>query len=323
MEKMQATENYTIDDLNLISMVKALWERKLFIFIFTSVFIIIGIIYVFFIATPLYRATTTLYPTNQEKSTSSQLQVLATQFGFGGISSSDNYNITDVVKSRMIIKKIIDKKWKTSKNNNKEVYLYDFWDIKGANAWIRKEKTIERIKELISVEKDKETGLISISILTEEPQLSADIVNYIVVEATNYIIEAQQKSGAEKRIFIEQRLVETKNELNNAEEALKEFREKNRAIFETPELQLEYERLLRNIDIKLEIYLTLQKQKELALIEEKKDTPIINVLDIGEMPLKKAKPHRAVLLIIFSLSGIILSVISSFLIDQSNYFLKS
>ena len=60
----------------------------------------------------------------------------------------------------------------------------------------------------------------------------------------------------ETRQFIDERLLATESELERAEEALKLFREKNRSIFESPQLQLEQERLGRDVAVLISVFTT-------------------------------------------------------------------
>ncbi len=314
-ENASKTTDNDEEFFDLFYLIKVIWHKRLLIISITSAFIVLGVIYAFFIATPMFRSSTTLYPADQEKTPNTQLQMIAAQFGITGLSSTNNYNIPDVVKSRRIRKKIVERKWETQSAPRENIHLYDFWEIDHENIRMRKELAIEKLGELISVGSDDETGLITISILTEEPQLSANIVNFIAQEVKNYIRNEQQKQIEKNMQFIKQRLSGTKTELIEAEEKLKEFKEKNRNIAETPELQLEYSRLERNIMIKQEVYLTLEKQKELAMIEATKEEPVINILDIGEKPIKKAKPKRSMLLIAFTLIGFVIALIVIFIVN--------
>ena len=91
-----------------------------------------------------------------------------------------------------------------------------------------------------------------------------------------------------------------KEQLAEFEEVLKVFRERNRSIMESSQLQLELERLMRDVEIQTQIYITLQQQYELARIEEVKETPFVVVLDEGKPAVKKDKPKR-ILIIVFSM----------------------
>ena len=93
-----------------------------------------------------------------------------------------------------------------------------------------------------------------------------------------------------------------KQDLTKAENTLKEFREKNRQVL-SPQLLLEQERLIRDVQINATIYTELRKQFELVKIEEVKNIPIINIMDTARAPAKKDKPKRAIIVLsVFFLS---------------------
>ena len=96
--------------------------------------------------------------------------------------------------------------------------------------------------------------------------------------------------GAE---WIGKRLSEVETELHAAEDTLKEFRERNRRVIDSPELLLQQARLERGVTLKSTIFLELKKQYELAKIEEIKKVSIVSVLDHGRVPVKKERPRRA------------------------------
>ena len=61
---------------------------------------------------------------------------------------------------------------------------------------------------------------------------------------------------------------------------------------EAPELGLQYARLVRELKIQETIFELLKQQYEQARIQEMKDTPTVQVLDIAKPPEKKSRPHR-------------------------------
>ena len=87
-----------------------------------------------------------------------------------------------------------------------------------------------------------------------------------------------------------------KQDLTKAENRLKEFREKNRQVL-SPQILLEQERFIRDVQINATIYTELRKQFELVKIEEVKNVPIINVLDKARAPIKKSSPKRAIIVL--------------------------
>ena len=63
------------------------------------------------------------------------------------------------------------------------------------------------------------------------------------------------------------------------------------------------------MEVKKEVYLTLQQQLELARIEEVKQSPILHILDHAYPPSKKSSPDRIIFLIVFLLLGLFFSSI--------------
>jgi len=126
----------------------------------------------------------------------------------------------------------------------------------------------------------------------EEPQLAADVANQITAELDDYTRTKRRTNATLQREFIEQRMKEVEEQLGRSEIALKEFRERNRRIMDSPQLMLEQERLARDVQINSTVFIELKKQLEIAKIEEIKNIPIINVLDPARPPVTKSYPIR-------------------------------
>ena len=98
-----------------------------------------------------------------------------------------------------------------------------------------------------------------------------------------------------------------KKELENSELELKDFKERNRGYEGSPELFMIFSQLFREVEAKKEVYLTLQKQLELARIEEVKQSPILHILDYAVPPIRKSSPNRLFFLIASIFFGIAFS----------------
>lgn len=75
----------------------------------------------------------------------------------------------------------------------------------------------------------------------------------------------------------------------------------DRQIEKLPPLVLEYARLLRDVKVQEQVYELLVAQYEEARIQETKDTPTVEVLDLARKPQKKVRPVRW--LFVLSLTG--------------------
>ena len=76
-----------------------------------------------------------------------------------------------------------------------------------------------------------------------------------------------------------------------------------------PEIGLEYVRKLRNVKYYETIYEILAKQFEAAKIDEAKNAPVIQVIDVAVQSEKKSRPHRSIIVLLAALAGLILAII--------------
>jgi len=302
-EQNKNTEEYEID---LVEVIKNLYRNRILISIITGVFMLIGIIYSFSI-TPTYKATLTMYPAAGESKVGG-LMSMASSFGMNvGGGAKETYNVEDVIKSRTIAEEIVLHKWKTNKFL-KPVNLLEFSKIEVKDSIAAIYSAISMYDQMISVETNKESGLMQINIESEDPLMSAEIANYLGVAVTKYI---QKNEGikAERNItHIVKRLNEVSKELVIAEENVKDYRLNNRDVY-SPQAQLELARFSRVLGIKQGVFLTLSQQKELAEIEKIKRSPVINILDKASVPLFKIKPRKSLIYIGFTFIGVIIGIL--------------
>ena len=318
------------DEIDLKALFQLLWNDRKRIIQITAFVTFIGVIYAL-LATPLYKSTITMYPSGQESSGQlSQFQGMASTFGFDLGGGELSFHIPDIVESRRLKTELIYKKWNSEKFET-PVNLIHYWEIDDTTGislnpinWIKalfasdeNEKSDNALEwetaalgilnGRISINENK-SGLILVEILMEEPEIAADIVNIIYTAIEVFTVETHSKQAKLNRKFIERRQIEVKEQLTESEEALKVFREQNRSIIESPQLQLEIERLMREVEIKTQVYITLQQQYELASINEVKETPSVLVLDEGMPAVEKDQPKRKPIVIVAMFLGGLLSI---------------
>ena len=326
------------NDIDISKISKVIIDKKMNIIFLTLLGFFLSISYIF-IATPYYQSYISINPIGDNINSSRSgggLQSLASEYGvnlnIGDINDKPSFHIPDIVNSRLLKKAVINNKWNTI--NNQSIDLINYWKINdttkfsvikfiknsiglnsSANMNLRfMDVAITKLTDQILVQ-EEESGLIVITVLMEEPQLSADIANYISIYIKEYVSKITLSYSSTHREFIEERLQYSKDELSNSEEELKEFSEKNPFVVDTPELQLQRGRLLRNMEVNQQVYITLRQQYEMARINELKETPVINILDFGEPASDIAKPQK--LLIIFLTTLIFMASASTFFIIRN------
>lgn len=137
----------------------------------------------------------------------------------------------------------------------------------------------KRLAESISITENRESKLYTVSIkLKENPSLVKKVIEDIYLSIIDYSNKIVNAKALEKRIFIENRIIEVKSELEKTENEMLLFLENNINIT-SPNLQLERERIQRDINLYSTVYINLSDQLELAKIEEKDTTSSIFLLD--------------------------------------------
>ena len=285
-------------------------------------FFLFGLFYVFTSDT-LYKSTITLYPAGELSDSSNILSQLSEYTETFGVSmpTKSNYYIPDIIDSYSLKNEIVNKKWNSKKFPNK-TNLIEYWEINDYsfleriitylklnfnNNFFDKDlydlnKAINKLDKLISVN-EAYSGLIEVEVLFEEPQLSADIANYISQYVINFVNKELKKFARKTKTFTEERFKIAENELIDSEDKLTDFRKEYPLINDTPELQLLRLRLARNVEVNQEVYITLRNQLEIAKIEESKERLFINILDKAYPSIKKEHPKIFLLLFIFSFLG--------------------
>ena len=293
-----------------------LYLKKSIIILSMIIFSIIGLTFSFFF-TKFYTAQISLYPAKKDTMQAlGQFQSLANNFGMNMPDNNQNFNIPDVVKSRLIANKVLNQKWSTK--DGEKINLYHLWKIdkksffnqfvnSNIDTAYNKEKAIKIFSECVDVIENRMSGLIQINVRLEDPLISASIANFIGKQVQLYIQKENSAQSTIEKLFISERLSIVKNELEKSELELKIFKERNRGYEDSPELFMVFSRIFRDVEAKKRVYLTLQQQLELARIEEVKQSPILHILDYAIAPSRKSSPNRLLFLILSSLFGFISS----------------
>jgi uncharacterized protein involved in exopolysaccharide biosynthesis len=246
-----------------------------------------------FLMPKYYRANAIILPETDKNKLSSMgsLAGLASLAGVN-VSGGDISRLYPVIlTSESVLTAVIDRRYLTDRFKD-SVNLIQYMELDEGSPAKNLDEALKRLKDLMAVNLDVKTSVVSASVEMREPRLAADVLNATLTEMDLFLREKRTTSATEQRKWIESRLVQVNVELRGAEESLKNFREKNRRVMDSPQLMLEQERLAREVQVKGTIDLELRKQAEIAKIDEIKQITTINVLDEGREPIKKERPKR-------------------------------
>ena len=151
-----------------------------------------------------------------------------------------------------------------------------------------------------------------LTVSAPEPVLARDVAMALIEELDAHQREYNKAKTSEARQFIEERIIDTEKELQGAEEALKNFRDRNRRIENSPALLLEQQRLSREVAVLTGVFTTLKQQLETTKIEEVKKLDYVVVLDPPEAPLRRSKPKKRMAVIMAGFLGLGLGTLFGF-----------
>ncbi len=315
-----ASSPYSSDgDAILLTNLMLTLARQLKIIVITPiVFCIFAIIYAFFLAQPVYTSVSKIM--SSSGGGASKAIGLAAQFGINIPTgqSEPNWVYPEIIKSRTLAKSLLKKKFDTEKfgpqkqlfqiltygNGDPQVGL-DTLEIVAVNKLLR----------MINISEDKTTGILTLRISASDPTFAADVNHALIKELDMHQLMYNKAKTSDTKQFILERIESVENDLINAEEDLKVFRDRNRRIENSPALQLEQERLYREVSVLTGVFTTLKQQLETTKIEEVKESDYVVILDPPEIPLSKSKPNEKLLIILSGLSGLGIGIILAFLRD--------
>ncbi len=256
-----------------------------------------------------YKSTATLLPETQKDKLSAlgQFADIASLAGVSVPGSEIARLYPTIITSETILRSIILKKYKTDEYAD-SVNLIEYFDYADLPPEAGMVKTLGKVQELLTVTHETKTSVVLLSLEMPEPRFAATVLNAIIGELDQFMRNKRVTNASEQVKWLDLRLSEVSHELHDAEENLKSFRERNRRVFDSPELLLKQERFLRDVQVKSTVFVELKKQHELAKLEEIKNITIVNVLDPGRVPVKKERPKRATNAVMaFVLSFVVLS----------------
>lgn len=305
VEAMNSNQYYqqqiaTDDEIDLAELWRAIWSGKLTIVLISALFAISSIYYA--INQPnIYKASTLLSPAG-EQGGAGGLAKMAGQFGglaslaginLGGGGSDKTGLALEVLKSRQFIENFI-----TKHNLLVPLMAANNWDINtntlifdeevynpSSKVWIREVKAPKKpqpssweaykaFKEILSVSTDKETGMVTIEIEHYSPEVATQWLLWLVNDI-NATMREQDKLEAQSSIdYLTKKLQET---------------------------QL--------ADMQTVFYQLIEEQTKTIMLAEVSKEYVLKTIDPANAPEEKAKPKRALIVVLGTMLGGILSVL--------------
>jgi uncharacterized protein involved in exopolysaccharide biosynthesis len=231
--------------------------------------------------------------------------------GSEGAQSPDFY--VDLVTTRPILKAAIDTVYEVrTPDGVKRGNLVTLYDVDGPTEAARHESAIKKLRESVSAGVNTKTGVISLRVRSPYPALSQQVNARLFALLSAYnLVGRQSQAGAERR-FAERRLEEVRQSLREAEERYQSFRQRNRVYSDASSLQLDQQRLEREVQRQQQLYTTLLQMFEQARLEEVRDTPVFSVIETPEVAMRPDPRGVVKRTLLALLAGVLLGAFAAF-----------
>lgn len=156
----------------------------------------------------------------------------------------------------------------------------------------------------VTLEADDKNGVVILRSVFPDAKLAAEVGQKAQELLQKYITEFKIKKASAQLEFIQERYEEKKREFEAAQDALAEFRDRNKNVTSAM-ARTQEDRLQSDYQLAFNVYSELAKQLEQAQIQVKEDTPVFSVIKPIVVPIEDNNSGFMTLLIWTFLGGVI------------------
>ncbi len=165
----------------------------------------------------------------------------------------------------------------------------------------------EVINQVLSVEVDEKEGLVFISVEFSDGKIAAQLAQAATELLQTKIISYKSQSARNNLQFVQAQYDVKRLEFEQIQDSIAIFKDQNLNI--TSSLyQNQLTRLESQFAVTSSVFQELAGQVEQAKIQVNKDTPIFMIIEPVSVPLKRSKPQRTMMVVIWTFLGGIIAV---------------
>jgi capsule polysaccharide export protein KpsE/RkpR len=209
----QTTADIDEDEISLLELAIALGEEKKTLFAIPVITTTLAIV-VSLLMTPVFTAKTVMMPPQQQQSgAASALASLGAMAGLAGaaagVKSADEMYIA-FMQGETLQRAVIEKLGLLERYKKNTIF-----------------ETREELKDKVKITAEKKSGLITVSADDQNPEFAAKLANIHVEELRNFMGKLAVTDAQQRRVFFEQQITKTQEELAQAEANFRTAKEKS------------------------------------------------------------------------------------------------
>lgn len=158
---------------------------------------------------------------------------------------------------------------------------------------------VKFFSENIAVSVDKKTGKTSMSLLMQDPLVVAQVMEAVTDNLKTYMSNYRTSKARQDVANLSSICEERKADYYKAQQAYAKFVDANKNVI-LQSAQAERERLQQEMNLAYQVYSQVASQLEASRIEEQQAKPVFTIINPVTVPIKKAAPSKAKMLVIFT-----------------------
>lgn len=277
------------NEIDLAELLSIIWNKKLFISIFTSIAALISVLYALYLPN-IYTSSSLLAPTSEDNSLSSQLGSFSGLAGLAGVSLPAG----NISNSQIAVKRIESfeffSKYFLPNIKLEDLMAVDEWDAKNntvvyddsefnstSNEWSRKpsdQKAYKEYKRALSISQEELTGLVYLSMKHKSPVVAQNWVDTIIYNINECMREIDKQDAQNSIDFLNESLKNTNSQ-----------------------------------SIKVVFAKLMESQMQTLMLASSNEAYVFKTINSPIVPEDKSSPSRALICILGTLLGGILSIL--------------
>lgn len=150
----------------------------------------------------------------------------------------------------------------------------------------------------ISVQVDKKTSVIKISVTMQDPLIAATMTNEVMEKLQDYITEYRTNKARKDLEYTQRLYEESMQSYHEAQQEYAAYMDRNQNV-SLRSAQTQQERLRNEMELAFNVYNQTAQQLQVAKAKVQEDTPVYTVVEAASVPLRATKPSKAMILIGF------------------------
>lgn len=159
-------------------------------------------------------------------------------------------------------------------------------------------EVVKALQTRIGVAVDKKTSVVTLSVMMQDPLISATLTDTVMLHLQNYVTEYRTNKARHDLAFTQQLFDEAQHDYFEAQQRYARYLDANQNIV-LRSVRTEQERLQNEMNLNYQIYTQMAQQLQLAKAKVQESTPVYAVVQPATVPVRASKPSKLVILVGF------------------------